>query len=429
LIKFDCYIEKVTEKEFCLKRSLRKKSSAALVLALLASLFSSPAQADSAITIGTTTFGAGVATNVGVNLSGFDETQSYQATVKFVNTSTNADVTNGTLAATQGSTSLISGYSSYSAAKLGFKGTYAQVAAALSTLTWNPSSASGDISIRIGMASDAGTNGFYDANSSRYYKYISTAASWDTARTTAENTYLFGLRGYLAEINTTAENTFIGTETSASNIWIGAREDATTAANYSGSSYDGTAGQQWTWQGAVQTPLPTGTGALAQSPSASFSSWAGGEPNNDVKPGADCAVTNWGGQGLWNDLPCTYTTGYLIEFGGRTGETSTAATRTLTTTVVAREAVTLGTLNSNVSCTFGVDCSFPLSLTNPTAKNSSNVDVAGTFAYTSSNTASTTVSAVTGGASVALCKCRNFYNYCNVYSYKYSFICVKYQNF
>jgi hypothetical protein len=390
------------EMEIRLSKFFKRKSLTLLVLALFGSLFSIPAQADSAISIGTTTFGAGVATNVGVNLSGFDETQSYQATIKFVNTSTNADVTNGTLAATQGSTSLISGYTSYSAAKLGFKGTYAQVAAALSTLTWNPSSASGDISIRIGMASDAGTNGFYDANSSRYYKYVSTAASWDTARTTAENTYLFGLRGYLAEINTAAENTFVGTETSASNIWIGAREDATTAANYTSSTYNGTAGQQWTWQGAVQTPLPSGTGVLAQSPSASFSSWAGGEPNNDAKPGADCAVTNWGGQGLWNDLPCTYTTGYLIEFGGRSGETSSAATRTLTTTVVAREAVTLGTLRSNVSCTFGVDCSFPLSLTNPTAKNSSNVDVAGTFAYTSSNTASTTVSGVSGGASVSL---------------------------
>ena len=387
---------------FSIKTPWNRKSCTLLVTILLSSLFTVPAQAESAITIGTTTFGAGVATNVGVNLSGFDATQSYQATVKFVNTSTNADVENGTLAATQSGTSLISGYLSYSATKLGFKGTYAQVAAALSTLTWNPGSASGDISIRIGMASDAGTNGFYDANSSRYYKYVSTASSWDTARTEAESTYLFGLRGYLAEINTAAENTFVGTETSASNIWIGAREDATTAANYSDSSYNGTAGQRWTWQGAVQTPLPTGTGALAQSASASFSSWAGGEPNNDVKPGADCAVTNWGGRGFWNDLPCTYATGYLIEFGGRSGETSTAATRTLTTTVVAREAVTLGTLNSNVSCTFGVNCSFPLSLTNPTAKNSSNVDVAGTFAYTSSNTASTTVSAVTGGASVAL---------------------------
>jgi hypothetical protein len=387
---------------FNINRSWNRKSSTLLVTILLSSLFTVPAKAESAIAIGTTTFGSGVATNVGVSLTGFDETQSYQVTVKFVNTSTNVDVENGTLAATQGGTSLVSGYLSYSAVKLGFKGTYAQVAAALATLTWNPSSASGDISIRIGMASEAGANKFYDANSGHYYQYVATGASWDTARTTAENTYLFGLRGYLAEVNSLAENTFIGRETSANDIWIGAREDADTATNYRGSTYDGSAGQKWTWQGAIQTPLPTGTGLLAQSGSAIFQGWASGEPNNDVKGGPDCAVTNWSGsRGSWNDLPCTYTTGYLIEFGGR-GETSTAATRTLTTTVVAREAVTLGSLNSNVSCTFGINCSFPLSLTNPTAKNSSNVDVAGTFAYTSSNTASTTVSGVSGGASVAL---------------------------
>lgn len=39
-----------------------------------------PAKADSAITISTTIFGAGVATNVGVSLSGFDGTQRYQVT-------------------------------------------------------------------------------------------------------------------------------------------------------------------------------------------------------------------------------------------------------------------------------------------------------------------------------------------------------------
>jgi hypothetical protein len=43
-----------------------------------------------------------VATNVGVVLTGFNETLSYQATVKFVNaTDTNVEVSNGTLAATQ----------------------------------------------------------------------------------------------------------------------------------------------------------------------------------------------------------------------------------------------------------------------------------------------------------------------------------------
>ena len=64
------------------------------------------------ITIGTTSFTPRVATNVGVVLTGFNETLSYQATVKFVNATTNADVSNGTLAATSGSTTLISGYTS-----------------------------------------------------------------------------------------------------------------------------------------------------------------------------------------------------------------------------------------------------------------------------------------------------------------------------
>ena len=378
-----------------------RRVSVALIAILGASLLSTPAQAVEDIAISRTAFGAGVASNAGISLSGFDETQSYQATVKFVNNVTNVDVTNGTLAATASGTELVATYSSYSGTKLGFRGTYAQVAAALASVTWNPSNASGDISIRIGVAPYAGTGTFYDANSQRYYRYVSTGTSWTAARTAAEDTYLYGLRGYLAEINSEAENNFIGSETSATNIWIGATEDATTAANYTSNSYNGTAGQRWIWAGAVQTPLPTGSGALAQSPSAAFSSWAGGEPNNDLKPGADCAVTNWGSTGLWNDLPCTYSTGYLIEFGGR-GESVSLSSKTFTQTVVAKEAVILGDLQSNVTCSFSGTCALPLALTNPTAKNSSNVDVAGTYEYTSSNTASTTVSASGSGATVTL---------------------------
>lgn len=374
----------------------------ALIAILAASMFSTPAQAVYDIAISRTAFGAGVASNVGVTLSGFDQTQSYQATVKFVNTVTDIDVTNGTLSATQSGTSLVATYTSYSGSKLGFKGTYAQVAAALESVTWNPGSASGDISIRIGIATIAGDGKFYDANSERYYQFVSTGASWPNARIAAENTYLYGLRGYLAEINSAAENNFIANETSATNIWIGATEDATTTANYSGNTYNGNSGQRWIWAGAVQTPLPTGSGALAQSPSATFSNWASGEPNNDNKPGADCAVTNWSGRaGQWNDLGCSGVYGYLIEFGGRPNETLTAATKTFTQTVVAKEAVILGDLRTNVTCIFGDTCVSPLALTNPTAKNSSNVDVPGTFTYTSSNTASSSVTNVSGGANVS----------------------------
>jgi hypothetical protein len=383
-------------------KSPLKRLSVALIAILGASLLSTPAQAVEDIAISRTAFGAGVASNVGISLSGFDETQSYQATVKFVNNVTNVDVTNGTLAATASGTELVATYTSYSGTKLGFRGTYAQVAAALASVTWNPSNASGDISIRIGVAPYAGTGTFYDANSQRYYRYVSTGTSWTAARTAAENTYLYGLRGYLAEVNSEAENNFIGSETSATNIWIGATEDASTTTNYQGTTYNGTDGQRWIWAGAEQTPLPAGSGTLAQSFSPSFLSWAANEPNNDTRPGADCAVTNWNGvKGRWNDLTCTYSTGYLIEFGGR-GETVSLSSKTFTQTVVAKEAVILGDLRSNVTCTFGGTCAFPLALTNPTAKNSSNVDVAGTYAYTSSNTESTTVSASGSGATVTL---------------------------
>jgi len=335
------------------KRSSLIRLSILSVLTLLLSLLTTTAQAVSAISIGTTNFGAGVASNVGVSLTGFDENQDYQVTVKFVNTLTDADVTNGTLAATQSGTTLISGYLSYSAAKLGFKGSYPQIAAALSTLTWNPSTASGDTSIRIGIATQPGTNEFYDANSSRYYKYIPALTAWGAARTAAENTYLFGLRGYLAEVTTSAENNFIANETSATNIWIGATEDADTATNWAVKSYTGAAGQRWIWEGAVATPLPTGSGGSAGNTGNTlpgvFSSWATGEPNNDRTPGQDCAVTNWNGaKGMWNDLPCTNAQAYFIEFGGRAGETSTASIRTLTATVVAQvlTAPAAPTLNS-----------------------------------------------------------------------------------
>ena len=203
------------------------------------------------ITIGTSVFGAGTATNAQVSLSGFDEAQSYQVTVKFVNSSTNADVTNGTLVATQGSTSLITGYTSYSAVKLGFTGTYAAISSALASLTWNPTSASGDISMRIGISSAPSSNEFYDANSGHYYQYVSTPKTWTAARTAAEAATKFGLQGYLAILDSEAENSFVGNETSAINIWISATEDPTTASGHRSNSYNGTAGQRWIWQGEI----------------------------------------------------------------------------------------------------------------------------------------------------------------------------------
>jgi len=289
--------------------------------------FNSPVSAaGESISVSRTIFSPGTPSNVGITLAGFDQTQSYQATVKFVNTTTNADVTNGTMVATQGATSLISGYGSYSAAKLGFKGTYAAITSALSSITWNPATASGNISIRIGIASIPGANEFYDANSGHYYKFVSSGLPWVDARTASEATILYGLRGYLAEINSDAENTFIGNETTATNVWMGASDRAV----------EGT----WIWDGATSTyNKPDGSGGSALGVGGAYASWATGEPNDHVSGGVDredCGVTNWQGVvGKWNDLPCGSSYSYLMEFGGRPGEVSTANTATLTTTVSA----------------------------------------------------------------------------------------------
>lgn len=298
------------------------------------------------ISIGTTSFTALSTSNLNVSLNDFDSTQNYQVTVKFVNAVTNIEVSNGTLTATQGSTSLISGYTAYSGSKIGFTGTYASISTALSTLTWTPASSTNGISIRIGISSAPSTNEFYDANSGHYYRFVATAKKWTEARSNAESTYMYGLRGYLAEINTAAENNYIAKETTAKNIWIGAREDESTTATWTRDSYNGSIGQRWIWNGAIQTPLPVGTGLIAQGAPAAFSSWSTNEPNNDTKPntnnnnsGPDCAVTNWITYGFWNDLPCGNGYSYLIEFGGRPNEVSTASAATLTETVTASNPI------------------------------------------------------------------------------------------
>jgi uncharacterized repeat protein (TIGR02543 family) len=53
----------------------------------------------------------------------------------------------------------------------------------------------------------------------------------------------------------------------------------------------------------------------------------------------DCAVTNWISRGLWNDLPCRNGYSYLIEFGGRVSQVSTAISATLTETLTATNPV------------------------------------------------------------------------------------------
>lgn len=49
----------------------------------------------------------------------------------------------------------------------------------------------------------------------------------------------------------------------------------------------------------------------AAPPTASYTNWAPGEPNN-YQNNEDCAVDNWNA-GRWNDYPCTITAKYICE--------------------------------------------------------------------------------------------------------------------
>ncbi|MEY4396862.1 MAG: hypothetical protein RLZZ40_618, partial [Actinomycetota bacterium] len=287
------------------------------------------AAATAAINVGATSVRVGQSNNLGISLTGFsadEQAQTYQVTLKYVN-GDGVEQNNGTLSAdsTKGGT-LITGYSSWSAAKIGFKGTYTQINNTLQTVSWTPSSSVSGLTLRIGLSVQPGTGKSYDANTGHYYEYVASGKSWTAAKADAASRTLFGLTGYLAHITNRAENDFVASETGASNIWIGATDAAVEG--------------QWRWSGATitgesdfvfgtysnsngttnsATPSSTASGWGVNSwYSGRYAGWSSGEPNN-WGGNEDCAVTNWGSSGQWNDLDCTGSNAYLVEYGGAGG--------------------------------------------------------------------------------------------------------------
>lgn len=267
------------------------------------------------------------ATSFPISIANFSST-NLQATVELVDQNGTPD-SNGTLAIDQTGLTLanVQGYSRPSGINVGFSGSLADVTSALATVSWTPATEEANF-LKVSITTKPDANVFYSSNTGHYYQYVSTATTWTNARTTAQGMTLYGMKGYLAHITTLAENEFIKDGTTATNIWIG----TTDAGANEG---------QWRWAGlegtgdTIASDIPTISGVASTyylndvSPavvadgynwgysSAVAGGWASGEPN-DAGSNEDCAVTNWGSRnGRWNDLPCTYSTGYLVEFGGR----------------------------------------------------------------------------------------------------------------
>jgi hypothetical protein len=161
----------------------------------------------------------------------------------------------------------------------------------------------------------------YDPASGHTYKFVNTPLPWETAKDAAAAMTFKGKSGYLANITSAAENTFVAEKSGSSDVWIGATDElrivnlALAAASKPAITVNPQPLGNYYWFGGTEggtqfsTGLRTPTGVAG-----SFVSWATGEPNNGGT-GEACAVTNWnGGKGEWNDLDCARTQSYLVEF-------------------------------------------------------------------------------------------------------------------
>ncbi|MDA9877060.1 autotransporter domain-containing protein [Candidatus Pelagibacter sp.] len=223
--------------------------------------------------------------------------------------------------------------------EIGFRGTQANINAALATLSFKGDGSTGT-TITVSVT-PAGNN--YNAANGHYYKLVnSSAIDWVDAKDAAEASTYNGLTGYLVTITSEAENDFLDAKVSQ-NTWIGASDDST----YTSTSYSAGEPTEGTWQWVsgpengktffcqVRQNMANGNAkANAASDECSvatgysYNNWLTNEPNDHSTATVgeeNCAHLK--SNGKWNDLDCTggAVSYYIIEYGGTAGETATVS--------------------------------------------------------------------------------------------------------
>jgi len=184
------------------------------------------------------------------------------------------------------------------------------------TFTYTPgNSASHSATAEYIVKRDDGTIVF--SGNGHFYEFVSAPGiSWTDARDAAALRTYNGQQGYLVTITSQEENDF-AFEKIQQQGWIG----ATDAANEGTWIWDGgpEAGQQF-WSG-----LSNGSATSGR-----YNAWGSGEPNN----AGNEDYAHFRTDGLWNDYPLSVGSiqGYVVEYGGTSGDCNIDATATATIT-------------------------------------------------------------------------------------------------
>jgi hypothetical protein len=171
----------------------------------------------------------------------------------------------------------------------------------------------------------------YDPATGHTYKFVTTQLSWSDAMTAAQAMSYKGKSGYLTNITTASENTFVADKSGASNVWFGATDDlalvnaALTAGGKTTINVDPQPLGNFYWGGGSEAGTQFSTDLEEPVAVAGmYNSWAASEPN-DWHSIEGCGLTNWqGAKGMWNDFECASLKSYLVEFDTTPSDFETA---------------------------------------------------------------------------------------------------------
>lgn len=197
---------------------------------------------------------------------------------------------------------LNTGYTSWTGiTSIVFYGTKTNINTALAAMTISMGAVKTAVKINV-EASGYDANYVYNPANKHFYRYVAGNITYATAKTNAATYSFKGKTGYMVTVTSDAENNFINTNISGSNVWL-AIKDAVT---------DGT----WVIDAGPElgTVLKTQNGPTAGNIDGQYNNWCSGEPNG-ANHSEDYAVGKWGGNTCWNDLPNSYSSvnGFVVE--------------------------------------------------------------------------------------------------------------------